>query len=88
MRGRQGCNLRGRSVAVVGTAGGGLALGPATAAAAGPAKVAVPTLFQQVFGSGEDRLFKYKKAKKHHGKGHGHWKDDKSPSSPVAFAYL
>ena len=76
LREGQGCNLRGRSVAVVGMAGGALALGPASAAAAGPAQTAAPTLLEQVFGRREGEFFKYKKVKKYHGKGHGHWKDD------------
>ena len=77
----QGCDLRGRPVPVLAGPNGALVLaGPG--ASAGPAR-AVPaaTLLEQVFGRADDDdegngFFKFKKAKKHHGKGHGHWKDD------------
>jgi hypothetical protein len=41
--------------------------------------VPAPSLLEQVFGSGDDEnegKFKFKKHKKHHGKGHGRWKGD------------
>lgn len=81
LREGQGCDLRGRLVAVHATATGALAL----AEPAGPARSAtyeqVParTVLAKLFGSDDDddrRFFKVKKAKKHHEKGHGHWKFD------------
>ena len=79
LREGQGCDLRGRPVPVLAGANGALALAD-PGAAAGPAR-AVPasSLLEQVFGRDEDEgngFFKFKKAKKHHGKGHGHRKDD------------
>ena len=81
LREGQGCDLRGRLVAVRATATGALAL----AAPAGPARTAtheqVPARAElaELFGSEDDdgrRFFKVKKAKKHHGKGHGRWTFD------------
>ena len=75
LREGQGCDLRGRPVPVQATATGALALGRPGAAPAGPARPApAPTLLEQVFGPGGagPGFFKGKKAKKHHGKGHGH----------------
>ncbi|MCI1187154.1 hypothetical protein MON38_06955 [Hymenobacter sp. DH14] len=80
LREGQGCDLRGRPVPVLAGPTGALALAR-PGAAAGPAR-AVPanTLLEQVFGRDDDGngFFKFKKAKKHHGKGkgHGRWKDD------------
>ncbi|GAB3848655.1 hypothetical protein GCM10028822_11870 [Hymenobacter terrigena] len=81
LREGQGCDLRGRPVAVHTTANGALALGtssaPVSIRSARP--VPPPTLLEQVFGSGDDEgkgKFKFKKRKKHHGKGHGRWKGD------------
>ncbi|MGY3087659.1 hypothetical protein ACVWYF_000685 [Hymenobacter sp. UYAg731] len=75
----QGCDLRGRPVAVRTAANGALALGapsaPASVRSARP--VPAPSLLEQVFGSGDDEgEFKFKKHKKHHGKGHGRGKGD------------
>ena len=71
----QGCDLHGRPVAVL-SSGGTLALAAAEAAAA-PAARPAPGLLQQVFGSEEGGgIFHFKKGKKHHGKGKGHWNDD------------
>ena len=77
----QGCDLRGRPVAVRTAANGALALGtPSTPAAVRSARaVPTPSLLEQVFGSDDDEgegKFKFKKHKKHHGKGHGRWKGD------------
>ena len=77
LREGQGCDLRGRSVAVVSTAGGALALAsPGATGATGAPQAASPTLLEQVFGRDGGGFYKFKKAKKHHGKGHGRWKDD------------
>ncbi|GAA3965904.1 DUF6799 domain-containing protein [Hymenobacter antarcticus] len=87
LREGQGCDLRGRPVAVQAAANGRLAL----AAPASPRSVAPVlggdsrssrTLLQAMFGNADDdddnRFFKRKKYKKHHGKGKGHggWKGD------------
>ncbi|WP_201978334.1 DUF6799 domain-containing protein [Hymenobacter rubidus] len=81
LREGQGCDLRGRPVAVRTTAAGTLALATATRPAPAPVR-AVPAregLFG-LFGRGNDDdspgFFKGKKHKKKHGKGRGHWKDD------------
>ena len=79
LREDQGCDLRGRPVPVLAGPNGALTLaGPG--ASAGPAR-AMPaaSLLEQVFGRDDDEgngFFKIKKAKKHHGKGQGRWKDD------------
>lgn len=86
LREGQGCDLRGRPVAVQATADGRLALaapaGPRPEALPGRAQSA-PTLLQAMFGASDDDddgrgVFKYKKYKKHHGKGkgRGHRKGD------------
>ena len=83
LREGQGCDLRGRPVAVRSAANGTLALagpaGPAASANASAGRV-VPaaSLLEQVFGRDDDGngFFRSKKGKKHHGKGHGHRKDD------------
>jgi hypothetical protein len=77
LREGQGCDLRGRPVPVLAGPNGALALaGPGTSPAhARPAA----SLLEQVFGRTEgdgNGFFKFKKAKKHHAKGHGHRKDD------------
>lgn len=79
LREGQGCDLRGRPVPVLAGPNGTLALaGPG--AATRPASAPAATLLEQVFGRDEDgnSFFKFKKAKKHHGKGkgHGRWKND------------
>ncbi|WP_460554308.1 DUF6799 domain-containing protein [Hymenobacter daeguensis] len=78
LREGQGCDLRGRPVAVRTAASGALTLGVPTVAAASRAE-APPTVLEQVFGPADPGrgFFKFKKAKKHHGKGkgHGRWKD-------------
>ncbi|GAB3864552.1 hypothetical protein GCM10028824_02220 [Hymenobacter segetis] len=81
LREGQGCDLRGRPVAVQVAANGALALGASSAPV--PVRsirsVPAPSLLEQVFGSGDDEdegKFKFKKRKKHHGKGHGRWKGD------------
>ena len=81
LREGQGCDLRGRSVAVRAAANGALVLGAPSAPVSirSIRPVSAPSLLEQVFGSGEDEdegKFKFKKHKKHHGKGHGRWKDD------------
>ena len=81
LREGQGCDLRGHSVAVRAAANGALALGaPAAPAPVRSARSApAPSLLEQVFGSSDDEeegRFKFKKQKKHHGKGHGRWKGD------------
>lgn len=79
LREGQGCDLRGRPVAVRTTAAGALTLAAPTAATAARA-VAPPTLLEQFFGPGNGGKghFKFKKGKKHHGKGkgHGHRKEE------------
>ena len=75
----QGCDLRGRPVAVLAGSGGTLALAAAGEAAAEPAAMPASGLLQQVFGSEEEGgIFHFKKGKKHHGKGQskGHGYDD------------
>ncbi len=82
LREGQGCDLRGRSVAVLGGGpNGALALAGPGASAGEVRVVPAASLLEQVFGRGEDEgngFFRLKKAKKHHGKGkgHGRWKDD------------
>ena len=88
LREGQGCDLRGRPVAVVATATGALALGsPATSAVrpaadtdtdALPARAVLAELFGEREGDEDGRYFKIRKGKKHHGKGkgHGRWKFD------------
>ena len=88
LREGQGCDLRGRPVAVQAAADGRLALAPPASS-----RTAVPvasggtqpsrTLLQAMFGASDDDdegLFKSKKHKKHHGKGkgkgHGRWKGE------------
>ena len=80
LREGEGCDLRGRPVAVRSAANGTLALaGPAASANASAGRV-VPaaSLLEQVFGRDDDGngFFRSKKGKKHHGKGKGRWKDD------------
>ena len=84
LREGQGCDLRGRPVAVVATATGALALGSPAASAARPTSdrgiLPARTVLAELFGQREEdedgRYFKVKKGKKHHGKGHGRWKFD------------
>ncbi len=79
LREGQGCDLRGRPVPVLAGPNGALALA-SPGASAGPARpVPTSSLLEQVFGREDDEgkgFFKFKKAKKHYGKGHGRWKDD------------
>lgn len=79
LREGQGCDLRGRPVAVRTTASGALALGtPSAPASVRSARLEpAPSLLEQVFGPGSSEgKFKFKKHKKHHGKGHGRGKGD------------
>lgn len=76
LREGQGCDLRGRPVAVQAAADGRLALAsPATPRTVVPVAPS-PTFSQAMFGVSDDedgvRFFKRKKHKKHHGKGKGH----------------
>ena len=81
LREGQGCDLRGRSVAVLTATDGTLALdqpAPARAAEA-PRPQAARSVLEEVFGSDEDDeggLFNFRKGKKHRGKGKGlgRWK--------------
>ena len=83
LREGQGCDLRGRPVAVRATATGALALAaPETASRVVIARdeQSPRTLFAELFGSrdDDDQVVKYKKSKKHHGKGkgRGRWKGE------------
>ena len=85
LREGQGCDLRGRPVAVQATADGRLALAsPASSRPVAPDAVgdsrSSRTLLQAMFGDSDDDedngFFKRKKYKKNHGKGHGRWKGD------------
>ncbi|UOQ99626.1 hypothetical protein MUN81_09060 [Hymenobacter sp. 5317J-9] len=79
LREGQGCDLRGRPVAVRQAPGGRLTLGaPAAPAPAGPTGNAPRSVLAELFGEGDFRYFKHKKAKKKHGKGkgHGRWKGE------------
>lgn len=86
LREGQGCDLRGRPVAVRTVAGGALALAPPAAPPrAAVVREAVParSLLEEMFGergSDDKQFFKLKKSKKRkgkgHGKGHGRWKDE------------
>ena len=81
LREGQGCDLRGRPVAVRTAADGRVALAPPAAVVvanpAGPGSSR--SLLEEIFGSRGDEdcgYYKFKKGKKHHGKGRGRWKDD------------
>lgn len=79
LREGQGCNLRGQPVAVLTAANGLAVLAPPAAPVVADRARAGRSLLEEIFGGGEDdRFFKFKKRKKHHGKGHGrgHWKDE------------
>ena len=87
LREGQGCDLRGRLVAVQADADGRLALAaPARSRPVVPVLVGDSqsgrTLLRAMFGDGDDdednRFFKRKKYKKNHGKGRGRgrWEDD------------
>ena len=85
LREGQGCDLRGRPVAVQAAADGRLALAaPASGRAVVPVSVSdsrsARTLLQAMFGESDDDdngFFKRKKYKKHgKGRGKGHWKED------------
>jgi hypothetical protein len=81
LREGQGCDLRGRPVAVHTAANGTLALGAPSASVSvrSVRTMPAPSLLEQVFGQSDDEgegKFKFKKHKKHHGKGHGRWKGD------------
>jgi hypothetical protein len=78
LREGQGCDLRGRPVAVRTTTTGALALGTATRPVPARPASSRTSLFN-LFGRDDDEgkgFFKGKKHKKKHGKGRGHWKDD------------
>ena len=76
----QGCDLRGRPVAVLTTSNGALALAGPSTSVSEVREMPAPSLLEQVFGRDDDDegkgFFKFKKAKKHHGKGHEYRKDD------------
>ena len=82
LREGQGCDLRGRPVVVRTTASGALVLGVPAA----PPRTTVlrddqaPHAFlAELFGSRENssgQFIKFKKGKKHHGKGKGRWKEE------------
>ncbi|WP_198977487.1 DUF6799 domain-containing protein [Hymenobacter sp. BT523] len=76
LREGQGCDLRGRPVAVRQAPNGSLTL--AAPAAAVPVENAPRSVLAELFGEGNYRYFKHKKAKKKHGKGkgHGRWKGE------------
>ena len=79
LREGQGCDLRGRPVPVLAGPNGALALAGPGAPAGAVRVVPASSLLEQVFGRDEDEgngYFRFKKAKKHHGKGKGRWKDD------------
>ena len=81
LREGQGCDLRGRPVAVLTAANGTLALAAPVAArpaAVGPRPAPSRSVLEEVFGRGDDDdgFFKFKKRKKNHGKGHGRWKGE------------
>ncbi|MDB5234837.1 MAG: hypothetical protein JWR44_1830 [Hymenobacter sp.] len=81
LREGQGCDLRGRPVAVLTTASGTLALGEAVAtrrSSASRQELPAQSVFEQLGGRRDDdegRYYKGKKGKKKHGKGHGRWKE-------------
>ena len=79
LREGQGCDLRGRLVAVRTAANGTLALGAATSRR--PEAVPPSSVLEELFGQTQDddeERGKFKKHKKYHGKGkgYGHWKSD------------
>ena len=81
LREGQGCDLRGRPVAVLTAPDGTLALERAAARVpdAGAGRVLpARTVLEEVFGRGDDEdgggFFGFRKGKKHHGKGKGRWK--------------
>ena len=82
LREGQGCDLRGRPVAVLTAANGAVALdAPAAVPARATERRPAPPargLLEEIFGSRRDegRDYKYKKNKKHHGKDKGHWKEE------------
>ena len=79
LREGQGCDLRGRPVPVLAGPNGALALAGPGAPAGATRAVPAASLLEQVFGRDGDEdhgFFKFKKNKKHHGKGKGRWKDD------------
>lgn len=82
LREGEGCDLRGRPVPVLAGPNGALALARPGASPEAVRVVPAASLLEQVFGRDEDDegngFFRFKKAKKHHGKGkgHGRWKDD------------
>ena len=79
LREGQGCDLRGRLVAVRTAANGTLALGAATSRR--PEAVPPSSVLEELFGQTQDddkERGKFKKYKKYpgKGKGYGHWKSD------------
>ncbi|MDO7883841.1 DUF6799 domain-containing protein [Hymenobacter cheonanensis] len=83
LREGQGCDLRGRPVAVRTSAAGALALASPAAPARPVPRRAAPSVLEALFGPGSAErgyFFNGKKWKKHHGKGHGkakgHWKEE------------
>ena len=74
LREGQGCDLRGRPVAVLTGSNGALVLaGPDASSAEEGREAPASSLLEQVFGRDDEEggLFNFKKHKKHHGKGHG-----------------
>lgn len=80
LREGEGCDLRGRPVPVLANASGALVLARPDAPAGAGRGVPAASLLEQVFGRDDEDddhgFFQFKKNKKHHGKGKGHWKDD------------
>lgn len=85
LREGQGCDLRGRPVAVRTASNGTLALGEAEApratVVANERDLPARSVLAEIFGQrndGDERYFKFKKYKKHQGKGkgHGRWKGE------------
>ncbi len=80
LREGQGCNLRGQPVAVLTAANGLVVFAAPAAPVVADRGRAGRSLLEEIFGGGDedDRFFKFKKSRKHHGKGHGrgHWKEE------------
>lgn len=79
LREGQGCNLRGRPVAVRTAPNGTLALASPAAASTDERDESARSVLTEIFGrrgESDERFFKSKKYKKSHGKGHGRWKDE------------
>ena len=80
LREGQGCDLRGRPVALVTAANGTVALAaPAAVSTRAMERQQAPPargLLEELFGSRRDEGRYYKKEKKNHGKGKGRWKGE------------